>query len=199
MAMMDYGAIAFKNGKLISTNMFTPMEATCGFSDEGSPLPQNQFTFDKNYFVVIGNERMVFGFYKTSVSWWIDQFPNETDPSRRYTVDYRWFDFGEYEKWRRWSKAWFLKNHEGSKGDVTDGELVEFIVKPRNGYFVARLKNSRDEYKVYFGCGVDFSFYKKTRRVNYYRSPEFLLLRWKFDIECFFDRVKSYLRRKPHA
>ena len=26
MAMIDYGAIAWKNGKLISTDMFTPMK-----------------------------------------------------------------------------------------------------------------------------------------------------------------------------
>ena len=30
MAMLDYGAIGFKNGKLISTGFFTPMKETCG-------------------------------------------------------------------------------------------------------------------------------------------------------------------------
>ena len=33
MAMMDYGAIAFKNGKLISTGMFTPMQDMVGWED----------------------------------------------------------------------------------------------------------------------------------------------------------------------
>lgn len=33
MAMIDYGAIAFKNGKLISTGMFTPMKDMVGWED----------------------------------------------------------------------------------------------------------------------------------------------------------------------
>lgn len=39
MAFIDYGAIAFKNRKLISSEMFTPMSETCGFSDEDGLLP----------------------------------------------------------------------------------------------------------------------------------------------------------------
>ena len=33
MAMIDYGAIAWKNGKLISTDMFTPMKDMVGWDD----------------------------------------------------------------------------------------------------------------------------------------------------------------------
>lgn len=33
MAMIDYGAIAFKNGKLISTDMFSPMKDMVGWED----------------------------------------------------------------------------------------------------------------------------------------------------------------------
>ena len=33
MAMIDYGAIAWKNGKLISTDVFTPMKDMVGWDD----------------------------------------------------------------------------------------------------------------------------------------------------------------------
>lgn len=33
MAMIDYGAIAFKNGKLISTGIFTQMKDMVGWED----------------------------------------------------------------------------------------------------------------------------------------------------------------------
>lgn len=37
MAMIDYGAIAFKNGKLISTEMFTPMMNMVGAESIETP------------------------------------------------------------------------------------------------------------------------------------------------------------------
>ena len=54
-------------------------------------------------------------------------------------------------------------------------DWMQIKVKPQNGYYVATIidKNSDDTYKVYFGYGVDVEFYKKTGRVNYYRSPEY--------------------------
>ena len=155
MAMIDYGAIAFKNGKLISTDMVTPMMDTCGFSDKDTKLPGCKSSFDGRFFVTVGNKRLLFGFYKTSMHWFsVDSYEK--------TEGCECFGCGPYEKWTRWEKYYFNGN-----------DLIWVIVKPKNGYYVAKFSLDGDVYKVYFGHGVDFEFYKKTRRVNFYRSPEY--------------------------
>lgn len=181
MAAIDYGAIAFKNGKLVSTDMFTHMKDTCGFSDRDKPLAgvgENELPFDGNQFVVLGDERFLVGFYKTSMKWWR---PPEYDEDTRCTVQCNVFGFEDYDGWKRWRQAACVR-----KNDVDpDLEVVFLTVKPRNGYYVARFSYNGDRYKVYFGYGVDYGFYKKTRRVNYYRSPEFFIrslphkIKWK--------------------
>ena len=49
MAMIDYGAIAWKNGRLISTDMFTPMKDMVGWDDNDldieDPLVNNYFAY----------------------------------------------------------------------------------------------------------------------------------------------------------
>ena len=104
MSYIDYGAIAFKNGKLISTEMFTPMEDTCGFSDEEQLLPQTKNSFDGNDFIIIGNKRLIFGFCKTYIRWWYDCFPDEENPEERYDVDGEFFGWSDYVKWKKWEK-----------------------------------------------------------------------------------------------
>lgn len=173
MAMIDYGAIAFKNGKLISTEMFTPMRETCGFSDEDKRLPGSDVSFDGNYFVVLGNTDIVFGFYKTAIHWWRN---TSYEPSGG-----EFFGASDYVGWRYWYRFFFIKN-----------EVVELKVRPRNGYYVARFSINGDRYKVYFGYGVDFPFYQKTRRVNYYRSPEYLVIKTKWIIK---NNIKRFLRK----
>lgn len=163
--MIDYGAIAFKNGKLISTEMSTSMITTCGFSDKNKLLPGRKSPFDGNFSIVIGDKTLVIGFFKTYVAWWYDCFPDEKNPEARYDSDGEYFGFSEYVKWKKWEKDFYigLKNH------------ANLTVKHKNGYYVAKLKFNGDNYKIYFGYGVDFDFYKKTKRVNYYRSPEYLI------------------------
>lgn len=46
MAMMDYGAIAFKNGKLISTDMFTPMIDMVGWEDTNKDVYESRSHID---------------------------------------------------------------------------------------------------------------------------------------------------------
>lgn len=165
MAMIDYGAIAFKNGKLISTGMITPMMDTCGFSDKDAKLPECESNFDGHFFVTVGNKRLLFGFYKTSMYWFsADRFGKKEDCEC--------FDCGPYAKWTRWEEYYFNGN-----------DLVWVIVKPKNGYYVAKFSIDGDVYKVYFGYGVDFDFYKKTRRVNFYRSPEYLVGKIRYRIK----------------
>lgn len=159
MAIIDYGAIAFKNGKLISTKMFTPMHQTCGFTDDGHALPGADSSFDGNCFVVIGNQQFLVGFYKESIIWWYDH--GEAWEEDRYEYGVEMLAWSEYHGWSRWNKSFSTINF-----------IRDITVKPRNGYYVANIRLGADRYKVHFGYGVDFGFYKKTGRVNYYRSPE---------------------------
>lgn len=56
----------------------------------------------------------------------------------------------------------------------------DIIVTKRNGYYVCRWKYKGDKYKVYFGYGVDFDYYKKWHIVNYYRSIGYKLNKLKY-------------------
>lgn len=167
MAFIDYGAIAFKNKKLISTDVFTPMKDTCGFSDKDN----REGNFDGNYFVVCGDNDLCVGFYKTLITW----KTNYEDTAKSETFD--WYQ--EFKKWKYWVKDILYESKELNGGY----EEVYITVKPRNGYCVAKWNYKGDKYKVYFGYGVDLNFYKKTKRVNYYRSPEYYLKELKYKIK----------------
>lgn len=157
MAMIDYGAIAFKNGKLLSTDMFTPMIDMVGWEDTENDTYHDYYTgkdeplkLKGNYFAYIGDAKCTVAFYKTSIcviERLEDEFWNYSEC------------FGSsYFTWSKWA-SWVAGN--------------EMKVTKRNGYYVFKWKYNGDRYKVYFGYGVDFDYYKKWRIVNYYRSLEF--------------------------
>ena len=185
MAMIDYGAIAFKNGNLISTDMFTPMEETCGFSDYDSPLQGMEKSFDGNYFVIVGNKDILFAFYKTLIVWWCDE------SVEHQWGGHQWMDGADFRGWKLFEKSIYYKKD----GKEYRGR-VEIKIKPKNGYYVATFKIDNDDYKVYFGYGVDLDFYKKTHRVNYYRSPEYFLNHIKWWISYRIKDLKRKFRRK---
>ena len=183
MAIIDYGAIAFKNGKLISTKMFTPMKQTCGFSDAENSLPGTDFSFDGNCFAVIGDKQFLVGFYKKTVIWWYDHGESWEEDGYEYGVEM--LAWSDYYGWSKWSKDFNAVNH-----------VRNITVRPKNGYYVANIRIGSDNYKVYFGYGVDFRFYKKTGRVNYYRSPEFLMRQFYYSIKRLIIRNQLKLRKK---
>jgi hypothetical protein len=159
MAMIDYGAIAFKNGKLISTEMFTPMMDMVGWEDTANDT-YHDYNAEKdvplklkdNYFAYIGDKDCTIAFYKTTMRI-VDKFEGDFYNKVEY------FGNSEYI-WRKW-ESW------------QDGNNI--IVTKRNGYFVCKWKYKGDKYKVYFGYGVDYGSYKKWRIVNYYRSPIYIV------------------------
>lgn len=177
MAVIDYGAIAFENGKLISTGMFTKMKETMGWSDEKVSLPgrEGKDPIANNAFVVVGDEEVIIAFYKTTMTWLTR---NYYDPENRekyiFEEHQEFFGSSNYTNWKRWEISQCLKYG-----------MFKIVVKPKNGYYVAKITiygnfpttkaNIVTTYKVYFGYGVDYDFYKKTKRINYYRSPEHLI------------------------
>ena len=178
MAMIDYGAIAFKNGKLISTDMFTPMIDMVGWEDTKDDIYHDYnrdidepLNLKNNYFAYIGDADCTIAFYKCYITI-VEKFKDGT-----FGVDSEWFNntFYTWSKWEKWV-AWNCLR-----------------VTKRNGYYVCKWKYKGDKYKVYFGYGVDFDYYKRCRRVNYYRSPMYYIRnipRWIknkiYDIKCGF-------------
>ena len=160
MSIIDYGAIAFKNGRLISTDMFTPMEETCGFSDRDNYLPKMDFSFDGNMFVTVGNRDIVIGFYKEQIHWWA-YCGDKVSDEYKYNIGYEYFNCSNYTGWKKWHKI------------VVAEDIIVIDVKRKNGYYKAKFDINGDKYMVYFGYGVDFGFYERTHFVNYYRSLEY--------------------------
>ena len=160
MAMIDYGAIAFKNGKLISTDMFTPMIDMVGWEDTENDTYHNYNT-DKdnplklkgNYFAYIGDSDCTIAFYKCSMVI-IEKYSDGA-----FYFHHEYFN-STYYTWTKWEKY----------AGVNSAKIK---VTKRNGYFVCKWKYKGDRYKVYFGYGVDLAYYKKWHMVNYYRSLKF--------------------------
>ena len=183
MAMIDYGAIAFKNGKLISTEMFTPMIDMVGWEDtdddvyESRPYsigePKSNYTkplkLKNNYFAYIGDSDCTLAFYKCQLV----IAERCADGTFRYCDE--WFNCTNYT-WSKWE-------------EYAGVNLEKVKVTKRNGYFVCKWEYKGDKYKVYFGYGVDVDLYKKRHIVNAYRTPSFRLRK---TVRFFKDKINDW-------
>ena len=168
MAMVDYGAIAWKDGKLISTDMFTPMEDMVGWTDNG------KYKLEGDYFAYIGDKDLVIGFYKN-----IMHICYCSDDG--YIEEPIWFGWENFKGWRKWKDLFSI-------GD----DYVEIIVRPRrfHDYYICKMKYRGHKYKVAFGYGVDLGYYKKTHIIDYYGTPWFRAGSWLKDIHYKIDDWK---------
>ena len=184
MAMIDYGAIGFKNGKLISTDMFTPMMDTVGWEDTDKDLGWEEdihgekvstpLKLKGNYFLYIGDKDHTIAFYKASIDMieW-----NKSIDEHNFTVKDEWFNWTNYNGWKSWDKHFGEWTRGGKYANL-------IVVKPRNGYYVLKWEYKGNKYKVYFGYGVDLDWYKKTHMVNYFRTcPKIWWIHFKWWIE----------------
>ena len=149
MAMIDYGAIAWKDGKLISTDMFMDMEEAVGWSDT---------IFKGNYFAYIGDKDLTIMFYKDMMRIYC--------PSSMISDDMIYLSAGPFEGWRRWRRWYMIDSIDDS---------AEIIVRPRkfHDYYICEMDYRGHHYKVAFGYGVDLKYYKKTHIIDYYGTPWF--------------------------
>lgn len=174
MAMIDYGAIAWKNGKLISTDMFTPMKDMVGWNDSDLDIEP---PLEGNYFAYIGDKDLTLAFYKD-----IMRIHHST---HLYDNDIIYFGSESFEGWKRW-RYWTISN----------GKYVEVIVKPKrfHNYYVCHMKYNGDKYKVAFGYGVDLGYYEKWRIIDYFGTPWYKIgSRWrdiKYDLYDFLYDIK---------
>lgn len=175
MAFSDYGAIAFKNGKLMTKEFFGDMKKMVGWYDTEKDLyesrshedyePESEYMrpldLDGQYFAYIGDKNCTIAFYKT----WLTIVERYDDGTFGYKSET--FAHSHYT-WSKWE-------------DYAGEGFAKVKVTKRNGYFVCKWKYKGDKYKVYFGYGVDIYYYLKWHIVNYYRSPEYRfrkMIRW---------------------
>ena len=175
MAMIDYGAIAWKNGKLISTDMFTPMKDMVGWDD--SDLDIKNLLVD-NYFAYIGDKDLTLAFYKTSMRIY--------HPTFSYDNDTIFFGSERFEGWKKW-EMWTTSNYKDAG----------IIVKPKlfHNYYVCHMKYNGDKYKVAFGYGVDLEYYKKYHIIDYYGTPWFLIKSKYRDFKYWLQDIKWRYKR----
>ena len=152
MAVIDYGAIVWKDGKLISTDMFTPMEDMVGWTDN------HEHRLEGNYFAFIGDKDLTLGFYKDVITIY-------SATADCYNDTY-YFCGVPFKGWRYW-REWCLIG--------PDADEAEIIVRPRkfHDYYICKMKYRGHKYKVAFGYGVDLKYYKKTHIIDYYATPWF--------------------------
>lgn len=178
MAFLDYGVIVLKNGKLRDNKPNLSMKDSLGWSysddkqDWWCKLPTvggkfKDLIHEDCYTNFVGDEDLFIAFSKTEAKF---VYRSHTD-DKTYIVssedfnrsDFTWFGY----------TTWF--------SDVpTDGKNLK--VYKQNGYFVLRWKYKGNNYKVYFGQGVDYKLYKKYHLVNYFRSPKYFLNRIKWTL-----------------
>ena len=155
MAMIDYGAIVWKDGKLISTDMFTPMEDMVGWSDKND---DKEFKLNDNCFAYIGDKDFTVGFYKDVMSIY-------SSTNSCYN-DTHYFCGVPFKGWRYWKEWYFIG---------LDADEAEITVRPRrfHDYYICKMTYRGHKYKVAFGYGVDLKYYKKTHIIDYYGTPWF--------------------------
>ena len=166
MAMLDYGAIAWKDGKLISTEMFTEMKDMVGWDDDG------KYGLKGNYFAYIGDKDLTIGFYKSVMY----IFNGEGT--------YIHFGWERFEGWKKWEDNIWL---EDSK------KLIWVTVRKRkfHDYYMCTMDYRGHKYKVAFGYGVDLGYYKKTHIIDYYGTPWYKVKSWyKYTLKDKFNEIK---------
>ena len=162
MAMIDYGAIAWKDGKLISTEMFTEMKDMVGWDDDG------EYGLKGNYFAYIGDKDLTIGFYKNVM----------------HVVDHDSIYFGweKFEGWKKWENSFWVEE---------DLSFINIIVRKRkfHDYYICTMDYRGHRYKVAFGYGVDLAYYKRTHIIDYYGTPWFRINSWiKYTLK---DKIKE--------
>lgn len=151
MAMIDYGAIAFKNGKCIQREMIDDM-----FSQVGWVHPD----LVDNHFSYIGDNELTFCFYKTVIT--ICRYNYKIND---YEIDTIYLSNSNYLGWKEYVDYTTLKDR-----------FIDFTVYNLGDCsYDFRMKYKGNEYRCVFGYGIDLPYYMKTGRFNYYKSLRYKL------------------------
>lgn len=155
MAIVDYGALVWKNGKPFGKreNLFEETINTLGFKIDSfiyttinDNVEYNYNYSDGNDYVYIGNKNIIFSFYKGEIT-----VCNYKEKEIKFITCYS--DYNKYKK------------------DIYEVFGQKFTVKPLkpNSVFLFNSIIDGDKYEVLFGYGIDPKWYKYyiPERYNY--------------------------------
>jgi hypothetical protein len=176
MAMVDYGAIVWKDGKCVSTGMFDNMQEQVGWSDDGVKYyNEGRYAMkqlDGNYFAYIGDKYLTLAIYRHTICIYRKSMFEDAPPF----VDAIYF--GGYTHKIDFSEYAFTNSSEWH------GEArVKVYKKPFHQYYVCKMRYGGHKYKIAFGYGVDYDYYKKTHIVDYYGTPWHKAKNWWHDFK----------------
>ena len=134
MAMIDYGAIAKKNGKLLTTEFFTPMIETLGFECDKD---NRECDLKGNYFVYLGDKDFYIAIYRGSINIFknTNEFVDRIGDLVQYEVTYHETKF-------RYKRIINGVNFDIKRFDTGNRYKVRFCYKG-------------DMYEAIYGYGVD--------------------------------------------
>lgn len=147
MAMIDYGVIAKKNGKIVTKSLFTDMKDTMGISIEKS---ENGKFINGNYFVFLGDRDFYVGIYKGTITVFND------DKQIHFISDL----YNPY-----WIKGKKYRHKETING-------IDFDIKriDEGNRYYGRFTYNGDYYEFIYGYGVDTNidhwYNKSTKAMN---------------------------------
>lgn len=175
MAFIDYGAISFVDGKCIQKDMFNDMKESVGWSDA-----DKENHLDGNYFAYLGDKDFTVCFYKCSVKIYINNKPSWEEK------DYKiWLNCSNYIGWKKYKDYFYYFDSDDNKLYT-----VQIVIKNKgNSSYDFKMNYKGHKYRCVFGYGIDYEFYKKTGRYNYYSSPEYKL-------SCILYKIKSFFKYK---
>ena len=172
MAMMDYGAVVKKNGKIISDHKgglfqnFSNLKHKC--DDEGDTTIDetivqgkdwdgNPTTFSMagNYFALVGDEHFLIGFYKLGFNIAIDKKVVDNIPAT-------WDWFEEHVKPLKFT----INNEIDVVISLVQKENIDYSC--RMNVYLAKFTYKCDNYEVLFGYGIDPSLLFTFTDRNYY-------------------------------
>ena len=192
MAMMDYGAVVKKNGKIISdvkgdlfqnfTNLKYVYQEEYPYDilvDEtivsGKDWKGNSISYSMagDNFALIGDEHFLIGFYKTTFTIAIDKVVVDLP----FSV-YDWFD--EHVK----PITFKINNEISVKVSLVQKEHTEYGGSMQ--VFLAQFEYKNDNYEVLFGYGIDPSLIFTFTDKNYYHHKR---------KDCWHKLGKCYVKR----
>ena len=170
MAMLDYGALTWKDGVLVSeTEFFDDMQEMVGWNDEGQ-----EHQMKNNWFSFIGDEDLTIAFYKYCMKVYC---PKE------YYNDTVYFGADYYVGWKKWKREFFVDNH-----------FAKLVVKPARfgDYYIATLRYKKHKWKVAFGSGVCHDTYTKYHIMSAWNMPSHRWYKFKMSVRHFIDYEWRY-------
>lgn len=152
MAVIDYGAVVFKNYECLNpAQLFTSMKDMVGWEDDDTYTYRNSnneiesIKLKDEYYAYAGDKDVTVGFFKESICI-CGKYKHPTRGGETHYVIYEALNLSNY-KW----KSWHWQSAKAGKMQISH----------RFGHLVFKWKYKGEYWKVHFGYGVRYKWYMK--------------------------------------